>query len=1196
MPDVTTAPGSELARLEERAQRLAQDKSYLQLIISLMNKVGAAEGLENVVAALLGNILDVIGGTNIVLTYCADGALYVADLMNAHRKVDRIDDDLVRRVFESREAVEVIHDFRNTRMQPPVSGNAYTWAVPLVAGKDLVGVLKLEDLHVAMRELYRHLPTFFTYVASVLQNEILNRTRLEEAAEQTRFLETYQRIIETATEGVWVLGPDALTVLVNPRMAAMIGRSPDEMIGRPVTDFMPAEDAPDQERVLENRRRGISETYERRFVHPDGHIVWTVASGTPFLDADGRFQGSFAMVTDVTDRKRAEEERQANLRFFEDLDRVNRAMQGTNDLDQMMRDVLDEVLAIFDCDRAWFVVPCDPEAPSFRVPMERFRPEYPGAQQQGLEVPMFAGLANVCRSLLASSSPVRFGAGAPHDVPEELAGQFGVRSQLAVALYPKKRGAYAFGLHQCSRARVWTDQEERLLQEIGRRLTDALTSLLAHRDLARLSRAQRMLSDSNQTLLHATDETTLLNQVCRQVVEEGGYLLAWVGYAEHDEAKTIRPVASWGCEAGYLETVGLTWDDSPRGRGPGGIAIRTGEPAAARNIGDDPAFAPWRDEALKRGFRSVLALPLRDDGRTFGALGVYSAEAHAFDDQEVAVLRELAADLAFGIVTLRTRSARDRAEAAKALQARISSMFLSISDDETFGEVLNVVLEVMQSPLGALGYIDEAGDLIVPTLTRQVWDNCQMPDKSVVFARDAWGDSTFGQAIREKRPVVANAPTDRLPKGHLPLLRHVALPVVFRDATIGLFLVANKEVDYDDRDVETLADIARHVAPILAARLQLLRDNEELRKRNDELTALRTIDQSITGSLDLRLMLRVIVDQAMTHLKADAVSVLLVNPHSLLLEYAAGKGFRSRAFERTCLKMGEGRAGRAALERRPLGSADLRVEDPDVPRDRQPFRTEGFLGHHVAPLVAKGRVLGVLEVFHRQPFQPRPEWMGFYEALADQTAIAIDSATAFNDLQQTNVALRLSYDATIEGWARALDLRDKETEGHSRRVTDLTVRVARTMFFPPEAIVHVQRGALLHDIGKMGIPDAILLKPGPLTDHEWTIMRRHPQLALEMLRPIEHLRPALDIPLCHHEKWNGTGYPRGLRDEQIPLAARIFAVVDVWDALTNDRPYRKAWPPDKVLAHVREQAGEHFDPQVAEAFLETIGDRAGTDA
>ena len=191
-------------------------------------------------------------------------------------------------------------------------------------------------------------------------------------------------------------------------------------------------------------------------------------------------------------------------------------------------------------------------------------------------------------------------------------------------------------------------------------------------------------------------------------------------------------------------------------------------------------------------------------------------------------------------------------------------------------------------------------------------------------------------------------------------------------------------------------------------------------------------------------------------------------------------------------------------------------------------------------------------------------------------------------LQEANAQLLAAYEATIAGWSRALDLRDRDTEGHSRRVTQLTEKLARALGMTEEEIMHLRRGALLHDMGKIGIPDAILHKPDQLTDEEWIIMRKHPQLAYDMLDSVEYLCPALEIPLNHHEKWDGTGYPRGLSGEEIPLSARLFAVVDVWDALTSDRPYRKAWSEEEALNYIREQSGKHFDPQVVELFFRVI--------
>jgi putative nucleotidyltransferase with HDIG domain len=256
----------------------------------------------------------------------------------------------------------------------------------------------------------------------------------------------------------------------------------------------------------------------------------------------------------------------------------------------------------------------------------------------------------------------------------------------------------------------------------------------------------------------------------------------------------------------------------------------------------------------------------------------------------------------------------------------------------------------------------------------------------------------------------------------------------------------------------------------------------------------------------------------------------------------------------------------------------------------------------IVPMLMGEEALGSIAVFSQSPRQWSEDEIRLLSLLANQTAIAIENTRLLEaehtarkhaevlHLQtiQQSQDLILAYDTTIEGWSRALDLRDKETEEHTLRVTNLTLQLAQAFGVSNAELKHIRHGALLHDIGKMGIPDNILRKAGELSDDEWAMMRQHPQLAYEMLSPIAYLLPALDIPYCHHEKWDGTGYPRGLKGEEIPLAARIFAVVDVLDALTSDRPYRPAWAKNKAIEYIRQKAGSHFDPSVVRVFLRLI--------
>jgi HD-GYP domain-containing protein (c-di-GMP phosphodiesterase class II) len=253
------------------------------------------------------------------------------------------------------------------------------------------------------------------------------------------------------------------------------------------------------------------------------------------------------------------------------------------------------------------------------------------------------------------------------------------------------------------------------------------------------------------------------------------------------------------------------------------------------------------------------------------------------------------------------------------------------------------------------------------------------------------------------------------------------------------------------------------------------------------------------------------------------------------------------------------------------------------------WASEKFVEYCGVPLIVKGQVKGVLEVFCRTPRASfGDEWMNLLETFGMQAAIAIDNAQLFKNLERSNLELAVGNDETIKSWARALEAREREPQGHTARLAETAARLARLLNVGEDARLHLQRGTLLHDIGKVAVPEAILLKPGQLTEDEWAIVRQHPQFAHDLLTPIAYLQPARDIPYCHHEKWDGTGYPRGLQGEQIPLAARLFAVVDVYDALTRERPHRSAWTRGQAQTYLREQSCKHFDPQIVELFLREI--------
>jgi len=453
--------------------------------------------------------------------------------------------------------------------------------------------------------------------------------------------------------------------------------------------------------------------------------------------------------------------------------------------------------------------------------------------------------------------------------------------------------------------------------------------------------------------------------------------------------------------------------------------------------------------------------------------------------------------------------------------------------------------------------------------------------------------SLAGSIFRTNRPIILNN-VEQDPRHYSLVSEHVrfqvgslvGVPMLIKDHVIGVLEGVNKRGGaFAEQDEMILSVTASHAATAIN-NARLFRDAE---RRAQNLEAVRDINNAVLNSLDLQLTLPQILWHVQSRLEVDAADVLLLDPHLNALIFAAGRGFRTDALSQAVLRVGEGMAGRAAREKKIVRVPDLHLVGDAF--TRAPLLVgEDFVAYHAAPLIVKGQVKGVLEVFHRTDLHANYDWLAFFQALAEQTAIAIDSATLFSDLQRSNADLKLAYDATISGWSHALDLRDRETEGHTQRVTKVTIQLARAFGLSEEAIIHIRRGALLHDMGKMGVPDAILLKPNKLTDEEWFHMRQHPQYAYDMLAQIDYLQPALDIPYCHHEKWDGTGYPHGLKGERIPFAARLFAVVDVWDALHFDRPYRKGWTMDNTLEYIREQSGKHFDPSVVDVFLRVVRD------
>jgi PAS domain S-box-containing protein len=594
------------------------------------------------------------------------------------------------------------------------------------------------------------------------------------------------------------------------------------------------------------------------------------------------------------------------------------------------------------------------------------------------------------------------------------------------------------------------------------------------------------------------------------------------------------------------------------------------------NCQEDPRFERWGDAEHIRGWMGV---PLLSRGQVIGYLTLDSRTPHAYTQSDAIAAQTFAHQAATSLenaklytetkqrleelemvsrvsFALRTAKSTDEMlpilldELKTSIRTDTATILLynpernELTPHATSGWLISLPKKTFKPNEGIIGTVFSTG---IPHISREIMeDPAAIPQNAEVFGR-GWGS--------------------------------IAVPIHTTMDTIGVIIVAIQKPqrieDYHIRLMTTLAEIAGNA--IYRSRLYE-RSEEQIRR----LTTLREMDTAIASSLDLHIVMGILAEHLSTKMGVDAIRILIFNPNSQMLECFTASGFNHPSIPGRPIGIGEGVTSQILLSRQERHVRDIEQEKPDLKPET--LHNEGFRSYYALPLFSKGATRGIIETYFRHAFVPSADWKDFFKTLAGQVTVAIDNAQLFENLQRTNQELSLAYDTTLEGWGKALELRDKETQGHTRRVTNLSVELARQMGIPESEMTNIRRGALLHDIGKMGVPDHILRKPGKLTGEEIREMRKHPQYAYDLLSPITYLRPTLDIAYCHHEWWNGEGYPRGLKNEEIPLSARIFAVVDVWDALLSDRPYRKAWQIEDAMKYITDLSGKQFDPAVVNAF------------
>ena len=487
---------------------------------------------------------------------------------------------------------------------------------------------------------------------------------------------------------------------------------------------------------------------------------------------------------------------------------------------------------------------------------------------------------------------------------------------------------------------------------------------------------------------------------------------------------------------------------------------------------------------------------------------------------------------------------------------------------------LDLLLEVMEAEAGSLLLYEGEPPRLVERAARgwmaELAAAPRLEEKSLVGLA-LKGEVVLSPHLKED-PRLREASRPLVPEGWSGM----ALPLTAGPRPLGVLLLA-----WPEGRLPTPKEVERAevLAEALGGAIRRAQLRQRLARQVERLEALRRVDQAVLASMGLEPSLEILLNQAFLT-QVDAAALFLLDPRSKTLQLKAHRGFRSTPPRE--IPLGQGHVGRAALFGEVVAVDDL-AQDPGTHPEWT--RQEGLVAEWAYPLMARGKVVGSLAFFTRRPWDLGREDEDFLRVLVGQGALALESLRTLEDLLRAQRELEAAYELTLWGWAKAVELRDQETSGHTERVTELALRLARALGVPEEDLEHIRRGAILHDVGKIAIPDRILQKPGPLTEEEWAVMKRHPVYAYEWLSGIPFLKKALEIPYSHHERWDGSGYPLGLKEQAIPFSARIFTVVDVYDALTSDRPYRKAWPREKALAYIQEEAGRQFDPEGVEAFL-----------
>ncbi len=810
-------------------------------------------------------------------------------------------------------------------------------------------------------------------------------------------------------------------------------------------------------------------------------------------------------------------------------------------------------------------------------------------------------------------------------------------------------------------------------------------------DVVLANRAVKVLAAWNQALLTPRDEPSLVEFMCRAIVDAGGYRGAWVGFARSDENKTVEPVASWGIDPEFVSNLGVTWSDTSRGRGPAGLAIRSGAAAITNDYMTGADTAPWREYALRHQLMSVISLPLKLDGAVIGALTIQAAESESFGEQEAVLLGEVAAALSSGIAAVRARAARANLEASlqsseerfhAAAEASLDALIVLKSVRDAAGNLVDFETADLNScaarqlgrtkdellgktyfelaPIhGLAGFfgkyvqvvetrtpLEEEFPFDLPGAPRK-WFRQQVVavgDGVAISLRDITAWKTAGDKIREGEERLRLAmigahmgawsaelesgtytlseeigPIFGLPKGAGPGSPRALLEAVHpddrealarglkRDRTTEHSMHREFRVLWPDGSVHWVESYSNAICDETGKPVRSVGVLADITQRKLDVLALERANRALkTLSAGNEALVHAASESELLHAVCDAIVdkggyrmawvAYAQNDPAKTIVPVGWAGVEEADVARIKLTWADNEQGQGPVARVLRGGKVERTAnvpaDPRFAPVRDLLERPGFAANLALPLRDGEAVIGALSIFSGE-FDAFDEGeVHLLQELADDLAYGITTLRTREERDRIAYAhehheaiLRKSLEDSIEAIAATVEMRDPYTSGHQKRVAELAVAIAGEMGLNEERIRGLHLASVIHDLGKISVPAEILAKPGKLTSIEFQLIQGHAQAGYEILKEVDFPWPIATIVRQHHERLDGTGYPQGLKGEDILLESRIMAVADVVEAMASHRPYRATLGIDVALQEIERGRGIKYDATVADACL-----------